>query len=193
MDKTVLLNFIQTILPMPLEKAEQISNYFYPKLILKNDYLLREGNICIESHFIQEGLCRSYVIDINGNDITTHFYRSIIFANDFLSFFKRLPAKVNIQALSDCKTWAISYSDLQLCFHSIPEFREFGRMMLINNYSQLQNRMLEMLQLTAEQRYENLIKTHTEIFKYAPLKNIATYLGIKDTSLSRIRKEITKK
>jgi CRP-like cAMP-binding protein len=149
--------------------------------------------VCRESHFIEEGFLRAYVMDIDGNEVTTNFYGKNIFANDFLSFFKRIPSNENIQALADCTTWVIGYEDLQTCFHTIPEFREFGRMMLINNYSRLNDRMLGMIQLTADQRYLNLIETHPEIFQHAPLKNIASYLGITDTSLSRIRKEISKK
>jgi CRP-like cAMP-binding protein len=130
---------------------------------------------------------------VDGNEVTTNFYGKNIFANDFLSFFKRIPSNENIQALTDCTAWSIGYEDLQICFHTIPEFREFGRMMLINNYSRLKDRMLGMIQLTAEQRYLKLIEMHSEIFQHAPLKNIASYLGITDTSLSRIRKEISKK
>ena len=132
------------------------------------------------------------MVDVDGNEVTTDFYGSDIFANDFLSFFKRIPSNENIQVLADCQTWVITYEDLQTCFHSIPEFREFGRMMLINNYSRLQERMLGMMQLTAEQRYEKLITSHTEVFQKAPLKYIASYLGVTDTSLSRIRKEIAR-
>lgn len=192
MDKESLINFIQKILPMPANKAEQISTYFTPKQYFKNDFLLKEGKVCTESHFIESGFLRSYVVDIDGNEVTTDFYGSNIFANDFLSFFKRIPSNENIQVLADCTTWMINYEDLQICFHTIPEFREFGRMMLINNYSRLKERMLGMVQLTAEQRYEKLVASHTEIFQNAPLKNIASYLGITDTSLSRIRKEITR-
>lgn len=189
MGKESLVYFIQKILPMPADKAEQISTYFTPKNYYKNDFLLKEGKICTESHFIESGFLRSYVVDIDGNEVTTDFYGSNIFANDFLSFFKRIPSNENIQVLADCTTWMINYEDLQTCFHTIPEFREFGRMMLINNYSRLKERMLCMIQLTAEQRYEKLVTSHTEIFQNAPLKNIASYLGITDTSLSRIRKE----
>lgn len=192
MGKESLINFIQKILPMPADKAEQISTYFTPKQYFKNDFLLKEGNICTESHFIELGFLRSYVVDIDGNEVTTDFYGSNIFANDFLSFFKRIPSNENIQVLADCTTWMINYEDLQVCFHTIPEFREFGRMMLINNYSRLKERMLGMIQLTAEQRYERLVSSHTEIFQNAPLKYIASYLGITDTSLSRIRKEISR-
>lgn len=192
MSKESLINYVQKILPMSADKAEQISTYFISKQFHKNDFLLKEGKICTESYFIESGFLRSYVVDIDGNEVTTDFYGSNIFANDFLSFFKRIPSNENIQVLADCTTWMIDYEDLQVCFHTIPEFREFGRMMLINNYSRLKERMLGMIRLTAEQRYEKLVTSHTEIFQNAPLKNIASYLGITDTSLSRIRKEIAR-
>jgi CRP-like cAMP-binding protein len=193
MGKEKLINFLQQILPMPEEKAKLIASYFEFKQYHKNDYILKAGEVCTESHFLGEGFARSFAVDIDGNDITTDFYSTPIFANDFLSFFKRIPATENIQTLSDCNTWVINYEDLQICFHTIPEFREFGRMMLINNYSRLKNRMLGMIQLTAEQRYAKLIQSYPEIFQNASLKTIATYIGVTDTSLSRIRKEMVHK
>lgn len=188
-----LIQFIQHILPMPSEKATHIAQYFTLMHFAKNDYILKEGKICTQSHFIEDGFLRTYVVDMNGNEVTVEFYSKNIFANDFLSFFKRIPSTENIQALTDCTAWMINYDDLQICFHTIPEFREFGRMMLINNHSRLKDRMLGMIQLTAEQRYMNLIASQPDIFQNAPLKMIASYLGITDTSLSRIRKDISKK
>ena len=87
----------------------------------------------------------------------------------------------------------MTYENVQNCFHSYPEFREFGRMMLVTNYSNLHERMLGMIKDTAEVRYLNLITKHPNLFQYIPLKIIASYLGITDTSLSRIRKEISLK
>src|SRR5437588_3335041 len=107
-----------------------------------------------------------------------------MFASDFLSFFKRTPSKEYIQALTDCETWYITYQDMQENFHNIPEFREYGRQNIINNYSLLKQRMVSMLQETAEQRYANLVNSNPEILQNAPLKYIASYLGITDTSLS---------
>jgi CRP-like cAMP-binding protein len=193
MEKEKLIQFILSIMPMSPEKAAQISEYFTPRLFEKNDHFFREGKVCSTSFFIEEGLLRSYVVDLEGEEVTIKLFGKNIFANDFLSFFKRIPSKENFQALTNCKTWAINYDDLQRCFHTMPEFREFGRMMLINNYARLQDRMLGMIQLTAEQRYVHLIDSQPDIFQHAPLKMIASYLGITDTSLSRIRKELTKK
>lgn len=174
-------------------RAEQIAEKFKRREIAKNEYLLKERSVCGESHIIEEGIIRSFIYDLEGIDITTGFYSRQMFASDLLSFFKRIPSKENIQALTDCKTWYITYDDMQESFHTIPEFREFGRLHIINQFGMLQKRMLSMLQQTAEQRYGGLVYAHPEILQHAPLKYIATYLGITDTSLSRIRKEFIKK
>jgi CRP-like cAMP-binding protein len=193
MDKDNLIQFFQSVLPMSNAKAEQIAEKFKGRKTARNEYLLKEGSICSESHFIEEGIIRSYIYDLEGNDITTAFCSKQMYASDLLSFFKRIPSKENIQALTDCETWYITYDDMQESFHTIPEFREFGRLNIINQFGILQQRMLSMLQQTAEQRYGDLVYANPEILQHAPLKYIATYLGITDTSLSRIRKEFVKK
>jgi CRP-like cAMP-binding protein len=193
MNKDNLIRFVLGVLPTSTSKAQQIVEKFEARKIPKNEYLLKEGAICKESHFVEEGLMRAYTYDLDGNDVTTAFYSANQSAHDPFSFFKQVPSKENIQALTDCKTWYITYEDMQVSFHTIPEFREFGRLNIINNYGMLKQRMLSMLQETAEQRYAGLIHSNPEILQNAPLKNIASYLGITDTSLSRIRKEFTKK
>jgi len=82
---------------------------------------------------------------------------------------------------------------LNKLFHELYEFREFGRHILVKGFAALKSRMLSMITETAEERYAGLLKTNPEIFQHAPLKTIASYLGITDTSLSRIRKEFSKK
>jgi CRP-like cAMP-binding protein len=193
MNKDNLIQFFQNVLPMSTGKAEQLVEKFKAGKTVRNGYLLKEGVVCNESHFIDEGTMRSYTYDIEGNEVTTAFYSKKMQGSDLVSFFKRIPSKESIQALTDCETWYITYEDMQANFHAIPEFREFGRLNIINHYGILKQRMLSMLQETAEQRYGALINSNPEILQNAPLKYIASYLGITDTSLSRIRKEFIKK
>lgn len=193
MNKDSLIHFIQQVLPMSPASAGEIVARFQPIKIEKNSYVLKAGAVCNESHFIENGIIRSFTYDLNDNEVTTAFYSKNSFASDLLSFFKRSPAKEYMQAITDCETWYITYEDMQVSFHAIPEFREFGRLNIVNNYSTLKERMLSMLQETAEERYSNLIHSSPGLFQYVPLKYIASYLGITDTSLSRIRKEFTKK
>ncbi len=188
-----LVQYIQKVLPMPLEKAELIASKFALKEFEKGDFLIKEGKISNTLYFLEEGCVRSYILDADGDEVTTAVFMQNTTVNNLISFFKRQPSKENFQTLGDAKTYFLSYEDLQASFHGIPEFRELGRMMLINNYSQLKDRMLAMVQLTAEQRYLNLIESKPDIFQQVPLKMLATYLGITDTSLSRIRKDLAKK
>jgi CRP-like cAMP-binding protein len=193
MSKGNLIQLFQNVLPMSIGKAEQLAEKFNAKKIARNEYLLKEGVVCNESHFIDEGIMRSYIYDVDGNEVTTAFYSKKMHTSDLLSFFKRTPSKEYIQALTDCETWYITYQDMQESFHTIPEFREFGRLNIINQYGILKQRMLSMLQETAELRYVNLINSNPEVIQNVPLKYIASYLGITDTSLSRIRKDLVKK
>ncbi|MDB5135156.1 MAG: Crp/Fnr family transcription regulator [Mucilaginibacter sp.] len=193
MMKDNLIRFIQQVLPMSPDSAEQVVAKFNPMKIEKNNYILKAGTVCNASHFIEKGMVRSYTYDLQGNEVTTAFYPANTYTSDLLSFFKRTPAKEYIQAITNCETWYITYEDMQASFHAIPEFREFGRLNIVTQYSLLKERMLSNLQKTADQRYSDLIQSHPEILQHVPLKYIASYLGIADTSLSRIRKESVKK
>ena len=109
------------------------------------------------------------------------------------SFFNRQPSRENIKALTDCTGLYITYDELNGLFHSLEEFREFGRHILVQGYTAYKDRTLSLITHTAEERYAMLLKTNPEIFQHAALKHIASYLGITDTSLSRIRKDFSKK
>lgn len=168
--------------------AVDIANFFSSRELSKNQFLLKEGRIANEYFFIEKGFMRAFAIDPEGNDVTTSFYSENQVVFEVSSFFNRTISRENIQATEDCTGWYITYEQLNNLFHTLPEFREFGRSILVKGFSSLKTRMLSMITETAEQRYQNLLKTNPEIFRHAPLKHIASYLGITDSSLSRIRK-----
>ena len=173
--------------------AREIADNFEPISLYKNDFLLKEGKTCNEYFFLENGFMRAYTFDTEGNDVTTNFYgrNSIVF--EVASYIKRTPSQENIQALTDCFGWKGDYTDLQSLFNTIPEFRGFARVVLVNSFIDLKERTLSMINLTAEKRYEILLKSRKEIIQNVSIKHIASYLGITDTSLSRIRKEIAVK
>lgn len=181
------------MIDMSTPKAMLISSRFKKHTLKKGEMLLVEGQISRKAHLLTEGYIRSFVVDNHGNEVTTNIISSSAFANDFLSYFKGEPTKENFQAITDCTTFYIGFDDMQFAFHNMPEFREFGRMMLTTNYTNLHDRMLSMIKLSAEERYLGLLKNQPEILQDVPLKIIASYLNITDTSLSRIRRTIQKK
>jgi CRP-like cAMP-binding protein len=174
-------------------KAREIADHFEEKEVSKGEFFLKEGQVSNQYLILTEGFMRAYSFDLEGNEVTTTFHSKIYPVFEVASFFNRTPSRENIQALTDCYGWIITYEQLNMLFHSIPEFRDFGRSILVKGFASLKTRMLSMITETAEERYVSLIQSNPEIFQCAPLKQIASYLGITDTSLSRIRKEMMKR
>jgi CRP-like cAMP-binding protein len=192
-EKKYLLQFFENSGKVNAIKAKEIAEYFEAKEILKGNLFLKQGQVSNEYLVLEKGFMRAYSFDPYGNEITTAFHSSFYPVFEVASFFNRIPSRETIQALTDCYGWFITYEQLNTLFHTIPEFRDFGRSILVKGFASLKTRMLSMITETAEERYTSLMQSSPEIFQQAALKQIASYLGITDTSLSRIRKEMTKK
>ncbi|MCA6380164.1 MAG: Crp/Fnr family transcriptional regulator [Cytophagales bacterium] len=172
------------------EELETILQQYQRIEFAKNDYLIEEGTTANFYYFLESGFARSYAIDLEGNDISTKFFSSTDIVIDWHSYFLRTKCRENIQAVTACVAWKINFDDFMKLF-KIEAFRDVGRTRLVNNYFELKTHSVSVIADPAKDRYLNLIKDKPDIVHNVPLKQIATYLGITDTSLSRIRKEIT--
>lgn len=177
MNKDKLIGFLQSTGLVQLRTAENIATNFELREISKQDYFLKEGKISNEYLFLESGFMRAFAYDTEGNEVTTNFYSDKQVVFEVASFFNRTPARENFQAISDCRGWSITHDKLNKLFHGLPEFREFGRHMLVHGFAALKTRMLELITETAEQRYGYLLKNNPEIFQHAQLKHIASYLA----------------
>ncbi len=192
MDKLILNNYFHSLFPIPKETVLKITETFCNFKLDKNTTLLDKDTISTKTYFLEKGYVRSYILNEDNETVTTNIYSAPCFVNDFLSFFKKQPTKEIYQTLTDCSFWETSLENVQTNFHNIPEFREFSRLLFVINYSNLNDRLIEMKSQKAETRYLNLLKKQPHIFQNVPLKVIASYLGITDSTLSRIRNEISK-
>jgi CRP-like cAMP-binding protein len=193
MSKETLTAFFLNTNLVSMSAAKEIVGRFNYKVINRYQFQLTEGRVCDEYLFLEKGYMRAFAHDTERNDVTTGFASPGQIVFEVASFFNRTRSKENIQALTDCEGWYITYEQLNELFHALPQFREFGRSVLVKAFSELKTRILITITETAEERYDQLLKTNPDIFQHAPLKNIASYLGITDTSLSRIRKEFARK
>lgn len=156
----------------------------------KGDFILRKDETARGYFILENGVARSYVYDYDGKDITTDFFCEGDIIVQETSLFKHLPSAENIQTLTDCTLQRIDYEEFQELYHSIKGYSEWGRLFMTEKLFQVKQRTLEMIILSAQDRYLQLLKEKPQVMQYSPLKHIASYLGITDTSLSRIRKEI---
>lgn len=156
----------------------------------KGEYILREGKTANEYFILEKGLARSFVNDFNGNEVTTNFFSENEIIIEVSSLFQRIPTQENMVCITDCECWKLSFEAFQDLFHRIPNLREWGRAWMSQQLFLYKQRSVEMFTLSATKRYLNLLEQKPEVIRYAPLKQIASYLGVTDTSLSRIRKEL---
>ena len=161
------------------------------KTLDKSAFFVEEGKVYREIGFVVKGLLRAYYL-IEGEEINTAFYMEGQWAKAYHSFLTQTASRQWIQALEDVKLITISYKHLQYLFANSPAWERFGRIATENLYvvAQLRNEML-MLEKPAE-RYINLTKTQPQLLERVPLYHLASYIGIKQPSLSRIRKRIAK-
>lgn len=192
MDKSNLNNYFHSLFPIESETVEKITETFKRFSLDRNTILLNKDTISTKTYFLEEGYMRSYILNEDNEEVTTNIYAAPCFVNDFLSFFKQQPSKEIYETLTQCSFWETSLENVQQNFHTIPEFREFSRLLFVINYYKLNDRMIETVSQKAETRYLNLLKKQPHIFQYVPLKIIASYLGVTDSTLSRIRKDISK-
>lgn len=188
-----LVLFLQSMALITADEAREIAHAFRPKLLRKQAFLLQAGKVSDDYVFLHEGFLRAFAQDTSGNDITTGFYASGQVVFEVASFFQRTPSLESIQALTDCAGWALTHAELNALFHARPAFREFGRAVLVQGFAALKTRMLATITEPAAARYERLLRAAPEVAQHAPLKYIASYLGITDTSLSRLRKTLARK
>lgn len=187
-------SFLKNIFTEPSFRPDEIEKVLqqYKRFeFAKNDFLIREGSIGNYYYFLETGFARSFAIDLEGNDITTKFFGTKDIVIDWYSYFLKKPVRENIQAITHCVAWKITFEDFMKLFN-IEAFREIGRTRLVSSFFELKNHTTSMIIDPAKDRYLNLVKEKPAIVQNVPLKQIATYLGITDTSLSRIRKEIAK-
>ncbi|MDD2313511.1 MAG: Crp/Fnr family transcriptional regulator [Proteiniphilum sp.] len=179
--------------PLLTDKDLAIINALHKRVVYnKGDFYLRKGENPHSYLILQKGLMRSFVFDYDGNEITTHFFTEQEVVIEVLSLFKHASSEESIQALTECVCWEIDFEAFEKLFHTIPGLSEWGRAWFSEELSRFKQRSVQMITQRASERYMKLLKEKPQIIRQAPLKQIATYLGITDTSLSRIRKELSR-
>jgi len=174
-----------------LDKSEQ--DYFTSKLEVKEcekkELILQEGHTCKYAYFINYG-CLRYYYNIDGQENTAQFFFENGWYTDYESFLSGKPTKQNIETLEKSQLLIISLNDLLQLYNEISKFERFGRHIAENALLGIRYRSEMLANQTAEERYLTLMKERPKVFERIPQHYIASYLGIKPPSLSRIRKRI---
>ena len=153
----------------------------------KNEFLVREGEVCNYLYFVINGCVRTFFNDANGQEAT----RYIAFENQFIttihSFIEQTPSNENICTVEPSELLAISYDDFTLGIQSIPLFKDLYIKQLERTYITHHWRVETFLMMDAKQRYDYLLRNEEKIVQRLSNKMLASFMGITQESLSRLK------
>jgi CRP-like cAMP-binding protein len=187
-----LLAYFDRLILLNKEEKDLVRARFHPRLFRKRQYLLQEGDLCTQIYFVVRGCLRLYKIDEKGNTHVLQFAVENYWINDLGSFHGLKPSVLNIDALEDTVVLQISRDDLISLYIQAPKFDRIFRVLLENSFIRLQERLLQNISSTAEDRYQSFLELYPLLINRLSQVQIAAYLGITPEFLSRLRNRRSK-
>lgn len=183
-----LENYIQTYFGVSNDELLKISSFFKPVSLAKGDFFLRSGRYSERLGFVQSGILREFVL-VENKEVTKWISTNGYFAVDLASFMFRQPARWSIQALTDCELFVIDLDDYKRIGQQVPLWPELEKRFIAKCFSVLEDRVVQHLSMSAEERYAQLFQFNKELFNQVPLQYLASMLGMAPETLSRLRKK----
>lgn len=180
------IRYLQLLAPFHRETAEVINRIVAVNRLNKGHQLLKNGEVCRYCYLIEKGIARVYYLK-DGREVTAWFSAENGMVSAIDSLFTGQPSQYNIEILEDATVWALQYDKLEPVFDHYPVTERPARLLVTQNYLLLDERMKLFAFCTAEERYGRLLEQMPDIFKRVNLGYIASYLGITQEHLSRIR------
>ncbi len=180
------LQYLRTVIPVSDKLEQELQRISKSKRVNKGQYLLRNGELCGSMYFVESGLLRGYHF-LDEKEVTTWMALDGEFATSFYSFITRTPATESIEALEQTELIQLPHDALQQLYHDFPETERIGRIITENYYIKLEGRLLGIQFKTAKERYDQLLAVNPALVQRAPLGHVASYLGMTQETLSRIR------
>ncbi|MEY4905074.1 MAG: hypothetical protein RLZZ292_2889 [Bacteroidota bacterium] len=185
------VHFAQNFL-LTEDLKQLFEQYFIPFQVSKNTVIEEEGKMPQHLYFINEGYLRSFYYDNDGDEVTTFLATPAHYVADFLSLSQQKKSNENLEAITDCHLLKVHRDDFMKIIEQNEAFKAYSLKIFEQAFSAMNQRANDLATLTAEQRYSQLLKNQGLILQNVPIQYIASFLGIKPQSLSRIRKQMIK-
>jgi CRP-like cAMP-binding protein len=180
-----------------IQLNDRETNFFlsilHPATLKKKDVFLKEGTVCKDSAFVIDGAMKSFTVDREGKEHILNFATPGWWISDLYSLISQKPGILNIEAIADSEVLILSGENQRLLYTKVPKFERFFRILIENALVANQQRLIDNLSSTAEDRYLHFIKKYPSIPSCVPQHNIASYLGITPEFLSKIRARLARK
>jgi CRP-like cAMP-binding protein len=168
-------------------EIEQVVSAFKEKIVKKNEILISKGDICRYAYFVCKGSVRAYFIDDDGQEATRYIATENQFITTIHAFISQTPTNEFIEATEQAELLQISYNDFKKIIEETTLARDLYNKQLEVAYSTNHWRLESFLKMSAKQRYDFLLQTNPAFIQRLSNKIVASYLGITQESLSRIK------
>jgi CRP-like cAMP-binding protein len=179
-------NAINQFIQLSDEAREALSSILVPLELPKGRTLIQANTICEHTYFIEEGLARTYYIK-NGKDVTDWLAAENSFVVSIVSFLTQQPDRRSVELLEPSLLWSLPYKELERLYTQSHEIERLGRLLVSYGLVLVQKRFDDLHFSTAHERYRKLLQENPTFIQRVPLQMIASYLGITQETLSRIR------
>ncbi|MEM6525084.1 MAG: Crp/Fnr family transcriptional regulator [Bacteroidota bacterium] len=187
----MLREFLNNYSYLTGEEIEAFLNLVKPIGLKKGDFFITEGKTSTHIAFIKSGIFRTFYHSSEIEPVTYCFTFKNTLITAYTSWILQQPTKENIEALTDMELLLISKESVNQLEVQYPNWTKFFKQIAEKEYINLENRIFMLQRESAETRYQDLLENYPEYLNQIPLQYLASYLGITQRHLSRIRKSIS--
>ncbi len=183
-------NYVAEILVMPEYDKALCRQLFHPIFVPKDTIIQKAGTVPLYHNFIVSGYMRNFSVDNNGNEITNDLNEGSRLFSSYFHFMNRTISNENLQCISDCEILRINREDVEIAASQGITQKDYTVQILNKRLEANKQRAFDMANLTAEERYTKFCFENPNLIQNVPLGYIASYLGITQRHLSRLRKSV---
>lgn len=185
-----LIDYFENFLPLKEEEKAAVGECFKERKVKRKQFILQEGEVCKYNTFVVEGCFRMYMIDDKSKEHNLQFAVENWWIGDIGSFHSEKQSRLYIEAMENSIILQCKKEDQIRLYVKYPKFNLIFRVLAENAVVSLQNRILQNISSTAEERYLDFVERYPNFFNRVSNVQIASYLGITPEFLSAIRKKI---
>ena len=169
---------------------EYTINCFYPDTIKAKSFFIKSGIVADRIAFLKKGLMRSFFVNDKANEVTTHFFQPGNVVISLVSSKEQKPAIESIVAVEDSELLVLPFDKMRDLFHVVPIWQKIAKDTDETKLVNLFHRTVSLQTLSAKERYVQFLNDYPAVVQKVALRHIASYLGIDNATLSRIRKKL---
>jgi CRP-like cAMP-binding protein len=192
-DQQLIRRHVEKYLQLKDEEFSLFASLLQPRMVKAKQPVLQQGMVCQQSIFVLKGIVRGYSSDKNGVEHVLSFAPEGWWIADMYSLISGLPSTLNLECMEDSSLLFLQKKEQEKLYDQVPKFERYFRILLENSLVSTQQRVLDNLSLSAEERFEKFCKNFPQLIQRVPQKHLASYIGVTPEFFSKMKNRFLKK